>query len=601
MHIHSISIASFQGLREFGLANIKPLLVVAGANGAGKSSFMEAIRFAFINEPERVGYKKDYHKLLTDGEVSGGITVTTDKGERTLTLPTGDMRGDFLDLHHCALPYLLQPSRIAEQDSKLLRDVLNRIGGAELTAESLRTALLERGCDTKRVDGVLPLLRTGVAAVAKAAADYATQAKGAWRAHTGETYGEKKAAGWKAESPTAMRVQTARTKMAATQALIGQKEAGLYAAQQAQGAANGRKQAAAARTQRMEELRFVLSKHALRSEHVNHARAELRKAEAARDALPVPDPMLLAGQVPAPAQVVHPQGCPHCGGLLEVRKGGIVAEHTPAAPADLLAGPSPEQVAEAKAQMLARSNAETEVRTLGEALAEAEALLKQADHAGAQLAELQAQESAAQEQASGADAAAQVAEYQAAIAELRKDVAAAEAVIAEAESAKAKTESAAHAHADVQAWVKISEACSPDGIPAQLTAKALGPINEALTDAARVSGWWRVRIDEDMSIVVADGGWDAGRPYALLSESERWRCDAMLAYALARVSKLGILMLDRMDVLDIAGRGQCIAWLADAIAQGEIQTAIVCATLKASPANLPDCAQAVWLDKGVCG
>lgn len=601
MRIQQIGIASFQGLREFALTGCKPLLVVAGANGAGKSSLQEAIRFVFQGEPERVGYKKDWHKLLTEGETHGGITIGTDKGELALSLPSGNRHGDFLELHHCALPYLLQPSRIAEQRPEILRDMLNRIGGAELTAETLRAELLARGCDAKRVDGVLPMLRTSVAAVAKAAAEYATQAKGAWRAHTGETYGDKKAAAWKATGPNHGQVQDARAKLAESQKAIGAKEAGLYAAQQAVGAAQARQQAAAARSKRMGELRTVMGLHAQRSDQVNCARKALREAEAARDALPVPDAMLLAGKAPAHAvEMVHPQGCPHCGGLLEVRKGGIVVEHKPQPAAEPSAAPSAAAVAEAKAQRQARMTAESTVSAMQAALDEAETDLKQCDFAGNQLAELEAAESADETPAADAINQKQADDYRAAIEELRKGAAQAEATIASFDAAKVATEKAAAAHADVLAWQAIAEACSPDGIPAQLTAKALGPINDALNDASAVSGWMRVAISEDMEIETYFIG-GAIRDYSLLSESEQWRCDAMLAYALARISKLGIVMLDRMDVLDIAGRGQCIAWLADAIAQGEIQTAIVCATLKASPANLPDCAQGVWLDKGVCG
>lgn len=77
--------------------------------------------------------------------------------------------------------------------------------------------------------------------------------------------------------------------------------------------------------------------------------------------------------------------------------------------------------------------------------------------------------------------------------------------------------------------------------------------------------------------------------------------DAMIAEAIAHISGVRLLVLDRFDVLDLKGRDDLIAWL-DILAQdGEIDTALIFGTLKGLPAQLPETVDAFWIDNGVVG
>lgn len=157
---------------------------------------------------------------------------------------------------------------------------------------------------------------------------------------------------------------------------------------------------------------------------------------------------------------------------------------------------------------------------------------------------------------------------------------------------KIVTEAARH-HADVLAWLEIADALSPDGIPGEMLAEALGPMNARLGASAVAAGWSITQITAGMDIT------GDGRPYALLSESEKWRADAMIAEAVSYLSGLRLLVLDRFDVLDLTGRADALEWL-DALAEAdEIDTALVFGTLKALPGGLPDSMQAHWIDGGV--
>lgn len=123
----------------------------------------------------------------------------------------------------------------------------------------------------------------------------------------------------------------------------------------------------------------------------------------------------------------------------------------------------------------------------------------------------------------------------------------------------------------------------------------MGPINSRLAQSAADSGWPQAAIGADMAITYG------GRSYRLLSESEQYRADAMLAEAIAHISGTRLLVLDRFDVLDLQGRSDLIAWLDVLAANGEIDSALVFGTTKALPSGLPATCGAHWVEAGVVG
>ena len=166
-----------------------------------------------------------------------------------------------------------------------------------------------------------------------------------------------------------------------------------------------------------------------------------------------------------------------------------------------------------------------------------------------------------------------------------------------AQAADETTRKAAGYHADVLAWLAIADALAPGGIPAELLGAALKPINDRLAYHSGLSYWPRVQISADMGIEqqYAEGA-EAWRPYPLLSESEKWRADAMIAAAIAELSGLRILLLDRFDVLDAQGREDFIYWLDGLASEGVIDSAIVAGTMKAPPSGLPETILPIWLE-----
>src|SRR6185503_12228112 len=104
-----------------------------------------------------------------------------------------------------------------------------------------------------------------------------------------------------------------------------------------------------------------------------------------------------------------------------------------------------------------------------------------------------------------------------------------------------------------------------------------------------MSGWKRVVIGKDMEITCA------GRLYGLISESEKWRADTLIALAIAQISELRIVVIDRFDVLDNDSRQQLLGMLIKLAKADAMDNMIMAGTMKELPAKLPDCVHGVWI------
>lgn len=58
------------------------------------------------------------------------------------------------------------------------------------------------------------------------------------------------------------------------------------------------------------------------------------------------------------------------------------------------------------------------------------------------------------------------------------------------------------------------------------------------------------------------------------------------------------MVLDRVDVLDLAGRDDLLYWLDGLVVSGEIETALLFATLKTLPDGLQETIGAIWIEHG---
>lgn len=567
MKLTNLEITNYLGVKNALIQPRAPVTLIAGRNGAGKSSIAEALRMALLGESTRVALKKDYGHLLHGNAKSGAIAVQFGDRTAAVSLPDGKVKGTVSD-NGIALEYCLDPARFAAQDAKIRRTFLFDLMGVKITKDEVKKRLQARGVDSARAEQVTPLLAAGFEAAQKEAQSKARDAKALWRDTTGEAYGSDKAKGWADAGPEPLAPDIAAKRGAAARdfdgdlATLNQHMGKLLAAQQAQDEAAAELEPLRAKVEGRER---IVAKQLKDAAELNALEARVKEAEAK------------AGGEPA----AKPLTCPHCSGLVSIN-GGALEQFTKPKNA-----PDPEAVAALPGLRQARD-------LLKRAHANDERDLAAANDAAQRVQNIEAM-------AILQNLPQQIAETQGRIAAIKyerdahlRDVGHIAAHDAKAKQAQGRTEKAASLHADVQAWDEIAKAMAPDGIPGEFLAEAIEPFNSALAAHSDGGGWPRVAIDGDMNITAG------GRAYGLRSESEKWRADALIAATIAQLSGVKFVMLDRFDVLDLQGRAEALDWLADITEPGVLDSAIVLGTLKMLPQGL-DGIDGYWLENGTVG
>jgi hypothetical protein len=145
-------------------------------------------------------------------------------------------------------------------------------------------------------------------------------------------------------------------------------------------------------------------------------------------------------------------------------------------------------------------------------------------------------------------------------------------------------------HGDILVWMQIAEAFAADGIPGEIISDKLKPVNDRLRETSAATGWDQVRITTNMEVEIGT------LPYSLGSESAHWRAQAAIAEAISYVGEIGLLCLDRIDVLDIPNRSRLLKWINKVAASHD--TILLFGTLKEAPAKLPPTFTLHWLESG---
>ena len=102
---------------------------------------------AMTGESVRVGLKKDYVALVTEGQEAGFVQVDTEDSQFSIVLPAG--KGVHSD--HAALPYVLDAQRFAHMPTDDRRAFLFGLMGLRTDGAAVKERLTARGCDAKKV------------------------------------------------------------------------------------------------------------------------------------------------------------------------------------------------------------------------------------------------------------------------------------------------------------------------------------------------------------------------------------------------------------------------------------------------------------------
>lgn len=585
MRINRITTENFQGARAVDLDLRSPATLIAGLNGAGKSSIAEAVRLALLGTPERVGLKKEYGALVSDGAKLGAVTLDLNEGSVGVSLPKGVQSGEDLVPQSPALPFVLAPERFAAAKPDERRSLLFALTGTNVKADEIERRLLARGCAAPLVAQIKPILRAGFAGGADFAKGQATEAKGAWKTATGEQWGSQKAEGWQAEvlafDQTAL--DQARADLTALDSRIDATAQSLGALEQKASAYAAARDQLVARQAKAAQLPALRQK--LEFDQDEHGNLAARVDELQAKAGSGPRVGLMHDLASCLSHLWKSEASKNVafGIGLDIKEVLAVYERQYGkigAAGDTEAAAALPKAIEAR-DLMARS-VENDRR----------------DIAAAEAAAAQLQDGAAPEAVQPADVEAARAKVTALRVE-RKAIDERVQQLLNAKrattSATERTANAAQYHQDVLAWSSVGDALSPDGIPGEILAEALQPVNDKLADLADLAGWRVPAIGADMVITFA------GRPYRLLSESERWRVDALVGAALAEISGLRCLILDRFDCLDLSGRSDALGLVDALAADGRMDTVLVLGTLKAAPSAPSDAFTVHWIDQGHAG
>lgn len=573
MHIQRIEISNVLGLARADINCSTPVTVITGSNEAGKSTIADAVSMAILGTPRRVKLKKDLGQLLHDDAKKGRVTIIGGGealGEYRLPggehLAAEDIKGKAF------LEFVLDPAAFARQDDKDRRSALFALTSCKMSPDVVEQKLVALGAIPELAAEVKPLLRSGFPAACKEAKERATQAKGAWRTTTGENWGSDKSEGWSLEVPAAPAI-TAEDIVQAKAALHKTShdiENGLAYV----GKLEGQQQAHAgydARTDQLTEAAGLLDR----------AKAKL---ESDQGDLTIWEGKLTDGKAELQAAQANAGSCdcPSCGTKLKIVGAGL----------ELFTGNTADGK-RTKALADEVTKASDTVAMLRRTVSNDQAAVAAAEQAAKDLAEHLANKPAAADQA-------MIDKAQAALTELRQLRAQHEAKVSalterqELLAGADKTNATATMyHNEIKSWLLIADALAPDGIPGEILATALTPVNDSLALLAGMAKWKTVQISTDMDITID------GRAYGLCSESAKWRADTMIALAIAQISGLRMVVLDRFDVLDLPGRAQLVGMLVQLSKVGAMDTMIMAGTMKALPKGLPAEVTAVWVEGGI--
>lgn len=574
MKISRLEISNVLAISRADIDCPTPILMVVGNNEAGKSSLADAISMALLGVPSRVKHKKDLGQLLHDDSKKGRTTmISGDEVLGQFLLPKGEhtvAEAPGLEF----LPFLLRPRSFADLDLKERRGFLFKLTKQKNSIEKTGEMLLARGCRPDLVEEIKPMLRSGFPEASKAAAENATAAKQQFKGLTGDNWGAIQSAEWTVHVPDAPDMPDVSPEAINKEIAEYTKVSG-WIEETIQHIAKLENNVELAKT-------FNARKAELEEAAALLPRAQ-NKLNADRDSLEELESSFAITQTKlAEAQAgVVPVKCPCCDAELTIK--GQTLEKFSGLKADTKATSDL-----ALSLTKTRSAIDMMKRTIENDIS----AVTTATNAGK---DLDAHIEAGVPVVKAGEIEAAKEKQQ----ELR-DFLTMQRIKVEAmkqrqellNTADETNNKAAQHHLDVIDWLKVSEALAPNGIPAEILATAIKPVNDSLAILSRLAGWKKVVIGDDMELTAA------GRVYGLMSESAQWRIDTLIACAIAQISGLKFVLVDRWDVLDVLGRGQCVGLLRELCAMGSLDQAIICGTLKTKPKD-NEMITVKWFENGM--
>lgn len=487
------------------------ILLVAGINAAGKSSLLEAAACAVLQTPMARGFttkKAAGAAILHDGTQSGSIVLDYGPGQVRIAYPEAvveaagkpETLGTALGINAKRFMALTEDARVQEVTERFqmaatkadLTEWLRENPGADLTDAALD--VFWDDVDTSGWD-----------AVHKRVKEHGTKIKGRWEVYSGRRFGVEIAKNW---CPTNLLPDEEYT-VAETDDEV----------EDARGKLEGLMAHAAVGAAERSRLQGLV-------DNLEMAAAELERLSGEETRLSALSESLLVRRnaTGMPIDSSLSPDCPHCGKKVRLKrvdaKGTTILEKMP----QPLSLDALKRARTASAELDGDiDHTQAELRGVLSAKTTAHQEVMAANRARSEMQRLQS-----------------VPVIDEAVVEAARDNV--RVLDAKLDSVK-KLAGAKSAYAD---WCRnevMVRALDPDGVRRTALNRGLSKVCMLLSDLSEKAGFAEVALTADMGAMLA------GRPYALLSESERWRVDLVLAAMFNRQEKARVLLIDRLDVL----------------------------------------------------
>jgi energy-coupling factor transporter ATP-binding protein EcfA2 len=557
---YTLKCRNFLGVTKADVPLGNEITLVGGHNASGKSSLLDAVSCCLAGSTtvRGISTKKGAAVALKDGSQAGSITLEYPGGAVRIVYPAGefDQTGKPMEIGSALAVGAVR--FMALKEAERLQEVTRRFE-ASPSLDDMKTWFAEHETvhpkpDAKAIEGLWNRVdEQGWDAVAKAANEHSTKLKGRWEQIAERRWGVAVVKTW-LPSPL---LEGETYDIEAEREALAQMKAALDKA--IAGAAVGEAQIATLRD---------------KAGRIATYRNDIRVIEEDKRALELQAERLTEERAPHDlvAQGPNHLRCPACAAWLNYIPGRVpklegIKQH-----------PTPTEV-EIALRELKRIDGDRD-KVLGQIRAKAAEIVKlQHQIADAEVA--QADLDRALQRGAGTIG--------------QDDVEAArEAALAQERKIAAITRWH-DAHKVAVAWQShqvVLDALAPAGVRAAVLQRRMSEINALLSEISTEAKFGEVALTDNM-----EATYDK-RPYALLSESERWRVDFALAVLFNRQERAGLLLVDRLDVLHPGARPAVLMLL-----KGLTKPVLVACTAK-DRAALPDLQKAkvgkvLWLTGGV--
>lgn len=529
-------IKNYRGLASASL-DLSKICLVAGTNEAGKTSTAQAVAAALTGDPVPIaGVKKSSAGLLVrSGAASGGIDLTTEHGSTHVVWPTAKVttEGKAPFASHIAVGL----QSVATTATKDLPAMLSEYLKATPIKKDLIKQLESLALPPSALDQLWQMIESqGWDNVHKSTKEKGAILKGQWLGVTGEDWGSKKGESW---LPAGW-----------DNSLIGQSEATLKAlVTDASDALEAVIATDAVDYSKNEENRLIASQIDVRIADLSEAEAKELDPAMKHQITEVEGFITSINEhvetikkelsnLPSPNEAFH-LPCPACGVPLELEQGKKLCVATVLSEEEKTLRQSNIDAVASKLKssqdalhkhMAAKAGIETLIKSFDtekiKTVSEAKRLVEESKKAASKLVEPVE----------------------------RPDT----NIIEQHRNAKAEAESRLNAfvaknnadkvHAAIMKNVELVELLAPDGIRGQVLIKALKGFNERMQPLCQAASWRAVTLTPEFTPEYA------GTPYALLSESAKFRVRTILALTMAQMDGSDAVIIDAADILDKGGR-----------------------------------------------